>query len=110
MARRLFLERRTYRKNRLQDAARLLPVLGMILFFGPVFITGEDGQGAGLAAWLVYLFVTWLCLIVVAMLVSRSLARDAPDPEGAEAVPSRFAPVDASGPAPGHDPAPRPGS
>jgi Na+/proline symporter/DNA-binding response OmpR family regulator len=43
MARRVFLERRTYRMNRLQDAARLLPVLGMILFFGPVFISDDGG-------------------------------------------------------------------
>jgi hypothetical protein len=46
MARRVFLERRTYRKNRLQDAARLLPVLGMILFFGPVFISDDGGAEA----------------------------------------------------------------
>jgi hypothetical protein len=47
MARRVFLERRTYRKNRLQDAARLLPVLGMILFFGPVFISDGQAEGRG---------------------------------------------------------------
>jgi hypothetical protein len=47
MARRVFLERRTYRKNRLQDAARLLPVLGMILFFGPVFISDDTAECRG---------------------------------------------------------------
>ncbi len=76
MARRLFLERRTYRRNRLQDAARLLPVLGMILFLGPVFIIGGEGQGTGLAGWLVYLFVAWLGLIVVTLLVGRALTGD----------------------------------
>jgi hypothetical protein len=83
MARRLFLTRRTYRKNRLQDAARLLPVLGMILFFGPVFITDNTSREAGttLADWLVYCFVVWVGLIAVAMLVSRALAE--PGPEGA---------------------------
>jgi hypothetical protein len=94
MARRLFLERRTYRKNRLQDAARLLPVLGMILFFGPVFITGEDGQGAGMADWLVYLLITWLGLIAVTMLVSRALAEDAPAPHpSAPHAPAPHAPA-----------------
>lgn len=79
MARRIFLERRTYRKNRLQDAARLLPVLGMILFFGPVFITEDSGSESApsLAMWLVYCFVVWLVLIVVTALVSRAL-KDAP--------------------------------
>lgn len=82
MARRLFLTRRTYRKNRLQDAARLLPILGMILFFGPVFITDDASleTGTTLADWLVYCFVVWLGLIAVAMLVSRALAE--PGPEG----------------------------
>jgi hypothetical protein len=51
MARRVFLERRTYRKNRLQDAARLLPVLGMILFFGPVFISEDGGAEARARGW-----------------------------------------------------------
>jgi hypothetical protein len=90
MARRLFLERRTYRKNRLQDAARLLPVLGMILFFGPVFIGGGDVEGASLADWLVYIFVVWLGLIVVTMLVSRALADGLPEsgPEPREADPA----------------------
>jgi len=84
MARRLFLTRRTYRKNRLQDAARLLPVLGLILFFGPVFIIDDASveTGTTLADWLVYCFVVWLGLIVVTMLVSRSL--DAPGAEAAD--------------------------
>jgi hypothetical protein len=89
MATRLFLERRTYRRNRLQDAARLLPVLGMILFLGPVFIIGGEGQGAGLAAWLVYLFVTWLGLIGITFLVGRALAGEDPaagPPPAASAV------------------------
>lgn len=80
MARRVFLERRSYRLHRLQDAARLLPVLGMILFFGPVFII-EDGtsdEGTGMAAWLVYCFVVWVLLIFVTLLVNRALARNEP--------------------------------
>jgi hypothetical protein len=88
MARRVFLERRTYRMNRLQDAARLLPVLGMILFFGPVFISDDGGAsdahgaGAGLAEWLVYCFVVWLLLIAMTMLVNRALAQGERRPQG----------------------------
>jgi hypothetical protein len=90
MARRVFLERRTYRMNRLQDAARLLPVLGMILFFGPVFISDDGGAeasdaGAGLADWLVYCFVVWLLLIGMTMLVNRALASGERRPQGAPA-------------------------
>jgi hypothetical protein len=76
MARRLFLERRTYRQNRLQDAARLLPVLALVLFFAPIFIRGEaQPGGADLATWLVYYFTVWLTLIALSAFVSRSLAR-----------------------------------
>lgn len=77
MARRLFLERRTYRQNRLQDAARLLPVLGLVLVFAPIFIRGDGTQagGPGLADWLVYYFAIWLGLIVLTAFVSRALVR-----------------------------------
>jgi hypothetical protein len=76
MARRLFLERSTYRQNRLQDAARLMPVLGLLLLFAPVFIRGDaaegDLRGAG---WLVYYFTVWVGLIVLTAFVSRALGR-----------------------------------
>lgn len=77
MARRLFLERRTYRQNRLQDAARLLPVLGLVLVFAPVFIRGDAALlgGADLSNWLVYYFVVWIGLIVLTGIVSWSLTR-----------------------------------
>lgn len=74
MARRLFLERRTYRRNRMQDAARLLPVLGLILIFGPIFIRDDAaGEALTLSGGLVYYLVIWAGLIVLAALVNRSL-------------------------------------
>ena len=92
MARRLFLELRTYRQNRLQDAARLLPVLGLVLVFAPVFIRGEAAQvevgGPDLADWLVYYFSVWLGLIVLTAFVSRALTRS----KGAETPPSQPGP------------------
>ncbi|BDW85866.1 hypothetical protein [Roseicyclus marinus] len=91
MPRRLFLERRTYRQARLQDAARLLPVLGLVLFFGPSFIRGEDPAGSGLlSGWLIYYFSVWLGLIVLAGILSQALMRtDRPDPTAAPPVPDR---------------------
>ena len=71
--RRLFLERRTYRRHRLQDAARLLPILGVILIFGPIFISA--GQGTDLASGLVYYLAIWFGLIALTALVSRALVR-----------------------------------
>ncbi|MEQ8368316.1 MAG: hypothetical protein RIB61_16575 [Roseicyclus sp.] len=84
MAQRLFLERRTYRRNRLQDAARLLPILGFVLIFAPIFIRGTEAmpgaEGApGLGDWLVYYFVVWVVLIILTALVSHALIRVSPD-------------------------------
>jgi hypothetical protein len=86
MARRLFLERRTYRQNRLQDAARLLPVLGLMLVFAPIFIRGESAEGeAQLSGWLVYYFSVWVGLIALTAFVSRALMRGLPPaPEDAD--------------------------
>jgi hypothetical protein len=76
---RVFLERRTYRRNRLQDAAKLLPVLGALMFFGPVFIlTTDSGVGGGTARWLVYFLVVWLILIGVAAGLAAALNRITP--------------------------------
>jgi hypothetical protein len=73
---RLFLERRTYRQNRLQDAARLLPVLALVLFFAPIFIAGDAGEGGqDLSIWLVYYFAVWLGLIVLTAVVSGMLTQ-----------------------------------
>ncbi len=82
MNRRLFLERRTYRRNRLQDAARLAPVLGTFLFFGPVFIlTSDTGVGGGTAGWLVYFFMVWLGLVGLAAALAVPLGRAFPTEE-----------------------------
>lgn len=82
MNRRLFLERRTYRRNRLQDGARLAPVLGAFLFFGPVFIlTSDSGVGGATARWLVYFLLVWLGLVVLSAALSAALGRAFPGGE-----------------------------
>jgi len=74
--RRLFLERRTYRRNRLQDAARLVPVFGALLFFGPVIIlTSQRDAGGDVSAWVVYFFTVWIGLIILSGFLARALAR-----------------------------------
>ena len=86
MNRRLFLERRTYRRNRLQDAARLAPILGVLLFFGPVFIlTSDTGVGGSTSGWLVYFLGVWFGLVILSAALSVALGRAFPRGEdGAE--------------------------
>jgi hypothetical protein len=89
----MFLERRTYRQTRLQDAAKLLPVLGLILIFGPIFIRDdtalavdarlEPETAPAMAGELVYYFAVWLGLIVLTAVVSRAMG-PIPGPDAIE--------------------------
>lgn len=76
----LFLERRSYRRRRLVDMARLLPVLACFLWMIPLLWSGGDGATPTARA-LLFIFGTWIVLIAVAGLLSRRLARtEAEDP------------------------------
>ena len=65
----VFLERAGYRLRRATDAARILPVVAAVLFLLPLlWHGGATRQGV------VFLFVVWLGLIVIAGLLSRPLS------------------------------------
>ncbi|WP_373353285.1 hypothetical protein [Pseudoroseicyclus sp. CXY001] len=66
----VFLARNTYRRRRLADAARILPVLGAVLFMLPLL--WREGE-AGTAAGLIYIFTIWTLLIVLARVLSHRL-------------------------------------
>ena len=74
-------QRRAWRRDRVQDAARLLPVLGLGLMLLPDLILSgsEAGQGAT-RPWGLYLFAAWAVLIVLAVWVARALASEPGDP------------------------------
>jgi hypothetical protein len=69
----LFFRNAVYRRNRLIDAVRLLPVLGTILFLMPAFLAG--GSAATARQWL-YLFGAWIVMIIVAALMARALRKN----------------------------------
>jgi len=71
-----FLDRRSYRRKRLIDAARLLPLFGAALIFRPIPLLFIPSEG-GAVVLAVYLFVLWMTLIVSAFLLARRLGRDA---------------------------------
>jgi hypothetical protein len=78
----VFLERQSYRRRRLQDMSRLTPVLGLFLFMVPLL--GAQKFGSDLAALLVYFFLAWAVLIVLAMLIARALERQMADEQAEE--------------------------
>lgn len=84
----LFLARAVYRRRRLRDAGRLLPIFGLLLLILPA-LGQSDAGGAGQTA--IYLFVVWALLIVAAAALAPSLSRTESEAEPAEDS------VDASG-------------
>lgn len=61
----LFLARAPYRRRRLHDAARLLPILGLFLLLLPLLWTGRDRTSLS-SGDVIYFFLVWLGMIAVA--------------------------------------------
>jgi len=71
----LFVARRGYRRRRLEDAARLMPLLGAIVLGTPLLWATTTTR-----ATIVFVFVGWAALIVISMLIGRALRHsDKPD-------------------------------
>lgn len=73
----LFHERRTYRRKRVMDAARFLPLVGLLLWLIPLLWpqTGPDQVSSSAA--ILYIFGAWGFLMVVAGLLSLGLRQSA---------------------------------
>ena len=74
----VFLERQSYRQRRLIDAARLLPILGVLLLAVPLlwpegseFELGEGsaGQGLPVSQAMIYIFSVWAGLAIASALL-----------------------------------------
>jgi len=68
----IFLARRNYRRRRLADAARLLPLAGALLFCLPLLWRGTGSGGRTVVA-MIYVFALWAVLIAVSALITRHL-------------------------------------
>ncbi|MCO4826134.1 MAG: hypothetical protein KC451_14905 [Amylibacter sp.] len=89
----IFLEPQSYRRRRLIDAARVLPVLGVILWMIPLlWPTGNStsAQPVAMSSAILYIFLVWLGMILVAICIwlktrsnssenSNDLAQNGPD-------------------------------
>ncbi|MFD1342940.1 hypothetical protein [Litorisediminicola beolgyonensis] len=81
----VFLERRSYRRRRLRDGLRLLPVLGLFIWLVPLLWARGGAEAPSSSSVLIYLFTGWAVLIVMARLFAARLARDAAEDSLAEA-------------------------
>ncbi|MFV0293799.1 MAG: hypothetical protein ACK5II_11550 [Paracoccus sp. (in: a-proteobacteria)] len=70
----IFLERAAYRRRRLQDAARLLPLVTLLMLLLPVWLVPHALSGA---AGVVILFLFWVLVILASALIHRRLGRKA---------------------------------
>jgi hypothetical protein len=77
----LFLARQGYRRRRIMDAARVLPLIGAFLFFVPLLWSGADGRDAATRAGVVYLFLIWVGLILFSFFLSLYLRHDIANPD-----------------------------
>lgn len=77
----VFLARKSYRRRRMTDAARLLPIVGVFLILLPILwqpaSTPAPDTGYGVA----YLFIVWTLLILAARVISHFAAGEAEDAE-----------------------------
>ena len=76
----LFLERRSYRQRRLMDAARLLPLLGVLLWLVPLLWPQRGGPSApadveavATSNAILYIFGVWVLLALAALFLSLML-------------------------------------
>ncbi|MEM8631620.1 MAG: hypothetical protein AAGF74_10315 [Pseudomonadota bacterium] len=71
----LFLERESYRRRRLTDAARVLPIVAMVLFFIPVLWATPEDNASSTSRGGFYVFAIWAGLIVAVALLSRAISQ-----------------------------------
>jgi len=77
----VFLERQSYRRRRLLDVARLLPLLGALLLLVPLLWPGSDGgadtvpPAMPMSGAMTYVFFVWAALIGGAFLFGVAARR-----------------------------------
>lgn len=62
----------------MMDAARLLPLVGVLLFLVPLLWAPDPASPAPTSRGVIYIFAIWALLILVAAVLSRYLARSEP--------------------------------
>jgi hypothetical protein len=80
----LFLARSMYRRRRLRDAARLLPVFATLFLILPILWSPPDTTARQTSGDVIYFFGLWLVLVLVAAAFAPGLSAEDPQQDGAE--------------------------
>ncbi len=80
----VFVDRRAYRRRRMADAARLLPILGAGLICIPLLWKGQAEGAASTGFVMIYLFAVWIILAVLAAVISGYLAPSDPEEDASK--------------------------
>ncbi|WP_370044711.1 MULTISPECIES: hypothetical protein [Salipiger] len=75
----MFLERQSYRRRRVIDAARVLPFIGMLLWVIPLLWREDGAVAVRSSSAILYLFGVWILLVAGAAVLSAKLAAQARD-------------------------------
>lgn len=69
----VFLERQTYRRRRLIDWIKMLPLIGVVLWLVPLLWPTEGPEQVSSADAIIYVFVIWFILVLAKALSARAL-------------------------------------
>lgn len=89
---RLFLKRSSYRRRRMMDAVRMLPLVCMLLWLVVPTMwpsSAQEGGGTALSSALWYIFVIWMLAITASFALWRRIRRH---DDAVDAPPSDSAP------------------
>ena len=75
----VFHEKRTYRRRRMMDAARVAPLFVLFLWLVPLFWPQEGAGRVSSASALIYIFGIWAVVILFNWALSRNLGRGLDD-------------------------------
>ena len=83
----LFLGRDRYRRRRLTDSARLLPLVGVILLMIPLLWGERNGEAPSTATAGLYVIGVWIGLIAAGYLLALRLSQTEPPSPDRQADP-----------------------
>jgi hypothetical protein len=75
-------EKRSYRRRRMADAARLLPVFGVAFLSIPLLWPGAEGARIPTTSAMLYIFGIWAVLAATSAAISRHLRPEEGDSGG----------------------------